>query len=137
MFEGALEIGAFFVGDNAPMVDVYGRNPQTSSPITESFKTHLVDTNAQWSTDLAILLNPYSASRNEVLAAGLHEKCAAAVVGDKSFGKGVFGLPFLMEEALSSRSQSIVHLTDYRSTAWVSHLTFRSIAVSLRKRLNS
>ena len=111
VFEGALEICAFFVGDNVPMVDVYGRKPQTSTSMTESFKTHLFDTNAQWSADLAILLSPYSASSSEVLAAGLHEKCAAAVVGDKSFGKGVIQGVFRLPDG----EGLVVAVAEYRT----------------------
>lgn len=118
VFEGALEIAGLFEGDGIPVVQVQGR--QETAPamgdaassqattttkttanggLREIFASRVVDATATdvWDdVDVAILIDGRSASSSEVLAGGLRDSCKAALVGQRSYGKGliqgVFGL---------------------------------------------
>lgn len=121
VFEGALEIGGLLQGDGVPMVQVFGRQNNSLSDgnlsydnASEAFKTKLIASlkdDAWIGIDIAVLLNPYSASSSEVLAAGLHDNCSAAVVGDRSFGKGLIQGLF----GLSDGGGLIVTIAEYRT----------------------
>lgn len=120
VFEGALEIGGLLQGDSVPMVQVFGRQNSLSTDnlsydnASEAFKTKLIDSSKDdaWiGIDIAVLLNPYSASSSEVLAAGLHDNCSAAVVGDRSFGKGLIQGLF----GLSDGGGLVVTIAEYRT----------------------
>lgn len=43
----------------------------------------------RWDIPLVVLINGYSASSSEILAAALHDHGVAKLVGEKSFGKGI------------------------------------------------
>lgn len=101
VFEGALEIAGLFEGENVPVARVQGRMDNSPDmPGTEEVylsrvvggKRALVPSDVE----LAVLLDGGSASSSEVLAGGLRDQCRAALVGERSYGKGliqgVFGL---------------------------------------------
>eukprot|EP00737_Agarophyton_chilense_P000545 gb/GEZJ01000607.1/.p1 GENE.gb/GEZJ01000607.1/~~gb/GEZJ01000607.1/.p1 ORF type:complete len:457 (+),score=73.10 gb/GEZJ01000607.1/:422-1792(+) len=98
VFEGALEIAGLLEGDGLTVAQVFGRNTRAGG-LQESYKSRVVkgERFIDEKIDLAVLIDNESASSSEVLAGGLRDSCRAAIVGEKSFGKGViqgvFGLP--------------------------------------------
>ncbi|KAJ1424138.1 ClpP/crotonase-like domain-containing protein [Ochromonadaceae sp. CCMP2298] len=88
-FQFALNVGGMFMQDKH-MVTAAGRGDDTSV-----FRTSYPE-GVLFSKPLVIITDGLSASASEVLVAGLHDNCRAAVTGSKTFGKGkiqaVFGL---------------------------------------------
>jgi len=89
-FQSAVEISSLFMQDRVATVVVDGSGAQIPFKTTKSRLA--ID-----STDpLVLWVDGSSASASEVLAGALHDNCRAAIMGDKSFGKGliqaVYGL---------------------------------------------
>lgn len=100
VFEGALEIAGLFEGNDVPVAQVTGRaDPSDDSSVKdETYRSRLVEGEKQvpGDVDVAVIIDEGSASSSEVLAGGLRDQCRAALVGERSYGKGliqgVFGL---------------------------------------------
>lgn len=101
VFEGALEIAGLFEGEGVPVARVQGRkNASADMPGPEEvYDSRVIGGSGPIvprDVELALLLDRGSASSSEVLAGALRDKCRAALVGERSFGKGliqgVFGL---------------------------------------------
>lgn len=118
IFEGALEIAGLFEGDGVPVVQVRGRQDANMTNATdglrESYVSRIIGSTAAdaWDdVDVAILINKSSASSSEVLAGGLRDSCKAALVGQRSFGKGLIQGVF----GLSDGGGLIVTVAEYRT----------------------
>lgn len=89
-FQSAVEIASLFMQDN---VATYVKD---SSGAEIPFKTPKGKLAVDKEDPIVLWLDGSSASASEVFAGALHDNCRAAVMGDKSFGKGliqaVYGL---------------------------------------------
>lgn len=89
-FQFALNIGGMFMKDKLMVVAV-GKNENDRSIFKTSYPDGVI-----YTKPLVLITDGLSASASEVLVAGLRDNCRAAVVGEKTFGKGkiqgVFGL---------------------------------------------
>lgn len=89
-FQFALNIGGMFMNDKL-MVIAVGKNENDRSKFKTSYPDGVI-----YTKPLVLITDGLSASASEVLVAGLRDNCRAAVVGEKTFGKGkiqaVFGL---------------------------------------------
>lgn len=54
-----------------------------------------------WEIPIAVLMNKYSASASEILAAALRDECGAILVGTQSFGKGIMQAVYTFPDGLS------------------------------------
>ncbi|PXF47815.1 Carboxyl-terminal-processing peptidase 1, chloroplastic [Gracilariopsis chorda] len=112
VFEGALEIAGLFEGDGRVVARVSGRNA-IAGGLQEAYKSRVVrgDKQLDNSIDLAILIDNESASSSEVLAGGLRDSCRAALVGERSFGKGVIQGVFGLQDG----GGIVVTVAEYRT----------------------
>lgn len=112
VFEGALEIAGLFEGDGRVVARVSGRNA-IAGGLQEAYKSRIVrgDMQLDSSIDLAILIDNESASSSEVLAGGLRDSCRAALVGERSFGKGVIQGVFGLQDG----GGIVVTVAEYRT----------------------
>lgn len=89
-FQFAINIGGMFLDKDQTMVTAAGKEYDRTS-----FKASYPE-GVLFSRPLVLITDGLSASASEVLAAGLHDNCRAATIGQKTFGKGkiqaVFGL---------------------------------------------
>eukprot|EP00177_Eucheuma_denticulatum_P001403 GFKZ01002541.1.p1 GENE.GFKZ01002541.1~~GFKZ01002541.1.p1 ORF type:complete len:519 (+),score=75.17 GFKZ01002541.1:132-1559(+) len=101
VFEGALEIAGLFEGRGVPVVRVLGQgeaNGITDVPVgDEVYVSRTVQGESEvGEVELGVVVDGSSASASEVLTGGLRDACRAAVVGERTYGKGliqgVFGL---------------------------------------------
>lgn len=116
VFEGALEIAGLFEGKDIPVVRVLGREDGGARDMPlgdEIFNSRVVGGTsfAQKEPDLAIIVDAKSASSSEVLAGGLRETCRAALVGERTFGKGLIQGVF----GLSDGGGLIITVAEYRT----------------------
>lgn len=111
VFEGALEIAGLLEGDGLTVARVSARE-NVDGGIQEAYKSRTVKGEEGFEgTDVAILMNGFSASSSEVLAGGLRDTCHAALVGDRSYGKGVIQGVF----GLSDGGGVAVTVAEYRT----------------------
>ncbi|KAI0557951.1 peptidase S41 [Gracilaria domingensis] len=112
VFEGALEIAGLLEGEGQTVARVSGRNTREGG-LQESYKSRVVkgEQVIDDKIDLAVLIDDESASSSEVLAGGLRDSCRAALVGEKSFGKGVIQGIF----GLSDGGGIVITIAEYRT----------------------
>lgn len=110
VFEGAVEIAGLFEGEGKTVALVMGRGAPSNG---EKFLSHFIpgETDVETGMDLGILIDHGSASSSEVLAGGLHDSCRAALVGNRSYGKGVIQGVF----GLSDGGGIAVTVAEYRT----------------------
>lgn len=117
VFEGALEIAGLVEGDGHVVARVTGRGSDggaTGIVGDEEYGSRVVPGTAKlgWQgVELAVLVDGSSASASEVLAGGLRDECAAALVGERTFGKGVIQGVF----GLSDGGGLVVTVAEYRT----------------------
>lgn len=115
VFEGALEIAGLFEGPNVPVARVEGRAGASRDVPgeEETYSSRLVDgeTQVPAGVDLAVLIDRDSASSSEVLAGALRDRCRGALVGERSYGKGVIQGVF----GLSDGGGVVVTVAEYRT----------------------
>ncbi len=85
LLRAAVDVSSMFIPDGKTVVTTKGRG----NKIDESFLSKLrSNMKPGTSYPMAILINRYSASASEIVAAALQDHLRAIIVGERSFGKG-------------------------------------------------
>ena len=86
LLRAAVDVVSLFVPEGKTVVTTKGRG----NKVEEEFTSHHKDPNVKPGTyyPMTILLNRYSASASEIVAAALQDHARAIIVGERSYGKG-------------------------------------------------
>jgi carboxyl-terminal processing protease len=99
LLKAAVEISNMFLPEGKRIVSTKGRNHRDE--IYDALRRGSVLPNAA-QLPLVILINRYSASASEIVAAALQDHFRAVVVGERSYGKGSVQNVILMENSTSA-----------------------------------
>jgi carboxyl-terminal processing protease len=104
----AVDMGGLFV-PTGPMVQVKaGRGP--AKPIAD------VDPTVQYGGPLVVLVNKYSASASEILAAAMQDYHRAIIMGSNTYGKGTVQQVFDLDNAVTAEAQALKPLGSLKLT---------------------
>jgi carboxyl-terminal processing protease len=100
LLRAAVEVSSMFLPDGKNVVTTKGRN----AAVEEVYNARIKNGNFQPATNypMAILINRYSASASEIVAAALQDHARAIIIGERSFGKGSVQNLLEMEEGQSA-----------------------------------
>ena len=100
LLRSAVEVSSMFLPDGKNVVTTKGRN----GVVEEVFNAHVKNANQQPAVHypIAILLNRYSASASEIVAAALQDHARAVIIGERSYGKGSVQNLIPMEDELTA-----------------------------------
>jgi carboxyl-terminal processing protease len=85
LLSSAVEVSSLFVPEGKTVVTTKGRGNTVDSVFNAKIKGNM---KAGTNYPIAILLNRYSASASEIVAAALQDHARAIIVGERSYGKG-------------------------------------------------
>ena len=97
LLRAAVEASALFLAEGKRVVSTRGRNQKE-----EIYDAHPPQGFPQGSYPIAILVNRYSASAAEILAAALQDHARAIIIGERSYGKGSVQNVIPMENGVSA-----------------------------------
>ncbi|QDA59282.1 carboxy terminal-processing peptidase [Hymenobacter jejuensis] len=97
--QDAVEMAGLFI-DNGPVVQVKG-SQGAASVLTDK------DPRVQYSGPLVLLVNKYSASASEILAAAVQDYKRGVVMGTTTYGKGTVQRIFDLDDALPSEFNNL------------------------------
>ncbi len=83
LLRAAVEVSSMFLPDGKKIVTTKGRNQKE-----ESYTSHPIPNVQPTGYPVAILINRWSASASEIVAAALQDHLRAVIIGERSYGKG-------------------------------------------------
>ncbi|GMN43367.1 hypothetical protein TIFTF001_012565 [Ficus carica] len=91
LVQAGIEIAKLFLNEGDTVIYTVGRDPQYQQTI-------VAETAPLTKAPLIILVNNNTASASEIVASALHDNCRAALVGERTFGKGLIQSVFELHD---------------------------------------